>query len=90
MAPRKSIYPHSNVECVALLLALGFKKKRGIGRSKHPQKYVHPTRRNQNLEDKPFILITHQYFDANGQRLMKKLLNWGFTKEELEQCCKGL
>jgi len=51
---------------------------------------MHPTRRNQNLDDKPFILITHEYFDANGQRLMKKLLNWGFTKEELEEKCKNL
>lgn len=87
MSPNKTIYPHSNEECVALLLALGFRKKKGIGRSKHPEKYTHKTRRNQNLNDKPFILITHQYYDANGQRLMKKLLNWGFTKDEIEEAC---
>ncbi|HSX27553.1 MAG TPA: hypothetical protein VLG25_02115 [Patescibacteria group bacterium] len=89
MAP-SSLYPHSNTECVALLKALGFKKKLGTGRGKHPQKYYHPKRRNQNLDDKPFVLITHEYFDANGKRLMKKLQNWGFTKEEIEEKYKTL
>ena len=89
MAPR-TIYPRSNEECIALLKALGFRKKIGIGRSKHPQKYVHPKRKNQDLHDKPFVLITHEYFDANGKRLMKKLRHWGFSKEELEEKCKGL
>ncbi len=89
MTPR-TVYPRSNEECIALLKALGFRKKLGIGRSKHPQKYTHPRRKNQNLADKPFVLITHEYFAANGQRLMKKLLNWGFTKKELEKKCKGL
>jgi len=89
MAPR-TIYPRSNAECVALLLLLGFKKKWGTGRSNHPEKYFHPKRRNQNLSDKPFVLVTHEFFDANGQRLMKKLQNWGFTKEELELACQGI
>lgn len=69
---------------------LGFKTKKGIGRSKHPKKYVHPKKRNQNLNDKPFILITHEYFDENGKRLMKKLQNWGFTKKELEDTCRDI
>ena len=86
----KTVYPRSNEESVALLKALGFKKKKGIGRSKHPEKYTHPTRKNQNLDDKPFVLITHEYIDANGQRLMKKLRNWGFSKEEIESKCKDL
>ena len=85
----KTIYPRSNTACVALLELLGFKKKRGIGRGKHPEKYVHPTRQNLVEGDKPFVLITHEFFDANGQRLMKKLQNWGWTKEELELACQG-
>lgn len=83
----QSVYPRSNAEIVALLKKLGFKKRLGIGRGKHPQKWTHPTRKNKNLNDKPFILVTHEYFDANGQRLMKKLQNWGFSKEELEKAC---
>lgn len=86
MSP-KTVYPRSNKEIVSLLKSLGFKKKLGIGRSKHPQKYYHPTRRNKDLNDKPFILVTHEYFDANGQRIMKKLRNWGFTKKEIEDKC---
>jgi hypothetical protein len=86
----RTIYPRSNEECVALLLALGFKKKLGIGRSKHPQKYIHPTRRNQDVNDKPFVLVTHEYFDANGQRLMNKLKRWGFSDEELNRAFKEL
>jgi hypothetical protein len=89
MSPR-TVYPRSNEEIVLLLKALGFKRKLGTGRGPHPQKYFHPKRRNQNLENKPFILVTHVYFDANGQRLMKKLLNWGFTKREIEDKCKEL
>jgi hypothetical protein len=84
------VYPRSNAECIALLRALGFKKKLGTGRGNHPQKYYHPKRRNQNLNDKPFVLVTHEYFDANGKRLMKKLLNWGFTQEELNEKCREL
>jgi hypothetical protein len=82
-----TIYPRSNEQCVRLLKALGFKKKFTIGRGKHPEKYHHPTRKNQDLSDKPFVLVTHEYFDAKGKRLMKKLRNWGFTKEELEDAC---
>ena len=78
-------YPRSNDECVALLRALGFKRKLGTGRGKHPQKYLHPTKRNQNLADKPFVLVTHEYFDENGKRLMKKLRSWGFSEEELKR-----
>jgi hypothetical protein len=89
MAP-KPIYPKSNEEIVALLKSLGFKKKQGIGRGKHPQKYLHPTRRNQNVNDKPFVLVTHDYFDDNGKKTMKKLENWGFTPEELIQKCQNL
>lgn len=85
-----TIYPRSNAACVALLITLGFKKKRGIGRAKHPEKYEHPTRQNIRVGDKPFVIITHEYFPANGQRLMKKLQNWGFTKKELELACQGL
>ena len=84
----KSIYPRSNAECAALLKARGFKKKFGSGRGNHPEKYMHPKRRNQSLNDKPFILITHEYFDANGKRIVKKLINWGFTKEEIQDACK--
>ena len=72
-----------------ILKVLGFKKKLGTGRGNHPEKYYHPKRKNQNLEDKPFVLITHEFFDANGQRLMKKLQNWGFTKQELEEACRN-
>lgn len=88
MAPR-TIYPRSNAACINLLLLLGFKKKRGIGRGKHPEKYYHPTRQNNQPGDKPFVIVTHEYFDANGQRLMKKLQNWGYTKVELELACQG-
>jgi len=82
MSPKPS-YPHSNDECIKLLKELGFKKKLGTGRGKHPEKYIHPTKRNQNLNDKPFVLISHEYFDEKGKRLVKKLINWGFTKEEV-------
>lgn len=83
-------YPKSNSECIALLRALGFKKKLGTGRGPHPEKYFHPTRRNQSLVDKPFVLITHEYFDEKAQRLMKKLENWGFTRDELEEKYRNL
>jgi hypothetical protein len=89
MAPQQ-IYPRSNAECVALLKALGFKKKLGTGRGPHPQKYYHPTKRNQNLNDKPFVLVTHEYFDEKAMSLMKKLENWGFTPEEIAEKCKNL
>lgn len=89
MAPR-TVYPRSNDEIRALLKTLGFKKKRGIGRGKHPEKYEHPKRQNQVVSDKPFVIVTHQYFNANGQRLMKKLQNWGFTEEEIKLACQGI
>ncbi len=84
MSPKR-LYPQNNEECVKLLKRLGFRKKLGIGRGgKHPEKYVHPTRRNQNPDDKPFIIISHEYFDLKGKKMMKKLENWGFTKDELQ------
>ena len=89
MAPR-TVYPRSNTEIVNLLETLGFKRKRGIGRGKHPEKYVHPSLANLRVGDKPFVLVTHEYIAANGQRLMKKLQNWGFTEYEIKQACKGI
>ncbi len=83
MSPKPS-YPHSNDECVALLAHLGFKKKLGTGRGKHPEKYYHPTKRNENPNDKPFVLISHEYFDEKGKRLVKKLRLWGFPSEEID------
>lgn len=73
-----------------MLKYLGFQKKHGVGRGKHPEKYIHPTRRNKSLDDKPFILITHEYFEEKAKRLMKKLENWGFTKEELQEATKHI
>jgi hypothetical protein len=89
MAPKR-IYPHSNAECEALLTTLGFRRKIGIGRGKHPIKYEHPTRLHIGSGDKPFVLITHNFFEQIGKRLMKKLLNWGFTQDEIEQACRGI
>lgn len=83
MAPKPS-YPRSNAECVKLLKELGFKKKLGTGRGKHPEKYIHPTIRNQNPNDRPFVLISHEYFDEKGKRLVKKLQLWGFSKEQID------
>lgn len=77
------VYPRSNAECVRLLLALGFRKKRGIGNAKHPEKYMHPKRRCICTNEKPFILVTHRYFDERGKKLMKKLECWEFTKKEI-------
>jgi hypothetical protein len=88
MSP-KILYPQSNLECVKLLKYLGFRKKLGVGRGgKHPEKYEHPTRRNQNPNDKPFIIISHEYFDVKGKKLMKKLENWGFSATELQEAMK--
>lgn len=82
MSPKPS-YPHSNQECIQLLKALGFKKKLGTGRGKHPEKYIHPTKRNENPNDKPFVLISHDFFDEKGKRLVRKLQNWGFPIDEI-------
>lgn len=82
MSPKPS-YPHSNAECIKLLLALGFKKKLGTGRGKHPEKYTHPTKRNENSNDKPFVLISHDFFDEKGKRLVRKLINWGFPEDQI-------
>lgn len=83
MSPKLS-YPHSNDECIKLLLALGFKKKLGTGRGKHPEKYIHPTKRNENPNDRPFVLISHDFFDEKGKRLVSKLIKWGFTRAEID------
>jgi hypothetical protein len=82
MSP-KPAYPHSNAECVKLLKELGFKKKFGTGRGKHPEKYIHPTIRNANPNDRPFVLISHDFFDEKGKRLVRKLELWGFPKEQI-------
>lgn len=90
MAPRP-VYPKSNLECVRLLLTLGFVKDNGIGRGKHPEKYHHPYRKNIAAPpDRPFVLLTHDYFDQLGKNLMKKLQNWGFTKDEIEAAYRGV
>ena len=89
MSPKPS-YPHSNQECVLLLKELGFRKKVGTGRGKHPEKYVHPTKRNENSNDKPFVLISHDYFDEKGKRLVRKLENWGFEKDKIRSIIDNL
>ena len=76
-------YPRSNAECVKLLLHLGFHLKRGTGRGKHPQKYMHSTRRSICLREPPFILITHDFWEQKGQVLMKRLECWEFTQDEI-------
>ncbi len=62
----------------------------GTGRGKHPEKYVHPTKRNENPNDKPFVLISHEYFDEKGKRLVRKLENWGFPKERIRSIIDNL
>ncbi len=90
MSPRvKTKYPRNTAECVSLLIALGFAKKEGIGKGKHPEKYFHPTRNNTVPGDKPFIIIPHDYFDVLGMKIMKKLQNWDYTKEEIEATLRG-
>lgn len=84
----KEIYPRSNKECECLLVSLGFKEVRGIGNAKHPKKYKHKKRRCKCPNEKPFFLITHNYFDELGKKMMKKLLCWDFTKEELIKACR--
>jgi predicted RNA binding protein YcfA (HicA-like mRNA interferase family) len=86
----KSVYPKSNKEIIKLLSKLGFKKKLGISRGKHPEKYHHPNRRNSDLNDKPFVIVSHDYFDEKAKKTVKKLENWGFSQEELEQVMKDL
>lgn len=90
MAPPQTVYPRSKADCLRLLATLGFVKRRGIGRGKHPEKYYHPTRRNIRQGDKPFILITHEYYDELGMKIMRKLQNWDFTKAEIEAACSGI
>ena len=89
MAPR-TVYPRSAADCVRLLLTLGFVKKDGIGRGKHPEKYQHPTRKNIVEGDRPFIIIPHEYFDQLGMKVMKKAQNWGFSKDEVEAALNGI
>lgn len=89
MAPR-IIHPRSNLECARLLLTLGFEKRSGIGRGKHPEKYFHNTRKNNIEGDRPFIIIPHLFFDELGIKLVKKLQNWGFTKKEIEDALRGI
>lgn len=84
----ESVYPHSNAECVTLLSRLGFVRKRGIGNAKHPYKYVHPSRKHGCINDKPFVLITHYYFDELGKKLMKKIECWGFTSDEVKEALR--
>ena len=89
MAPR-TLYPRSSTDCVRLLTTLGFVKKFGIGRGKHPEKYYHPKRKNIVPGDRPFIIIPHEYFDELGMKVMKKLQNWEYTKQEVESALKGV
>jgi hypothetical protein len=86
----KSVYPKSNKEIVTLLKRLGFSKKLGINRGKHPEKYQHLHRRNRDPNDKPFVIVSHEYFDEKAKKTVKKLENWGFSQEELEQVMKDL
>jgi hypothetical protein len=89
MSPR-TIYPRTINDCVDLLVTLGFTKKLGIGRGKHPEKYFNRKRKNVVTGDRPFIIIPHEYYDQLGMKIMKKLQNWSYTKEEIEGALRGL
>lgn len=67
----------------------GFEERR-VGRGKHVNKYTHPTRHTtDNRIQRDFIIIPHKIFPVLSTHIVKGLVLFGFSVEEIEAAAKG-
>jgi len=82
--------PNSTKECIRLLEYLGFERVKRIGIGGHQYKYINPNRKYIGDDNHPFVIVPHRYFNLLGVKLCKKLVCFGYSKEEIREGCERL
>lgn len=81
--------PSTTKQWIKTLKRLGFRERR-VGRGKHVNKFKHPTRHTKDSRlQRDFIIIPHKMYPVLSGHLVKGLLLFGFTIEEIELASKG-
>lgn len=80
--------PKKRKKIIALMYCLGFVLDVGSGRGNH-YKFKHPTRQPVVENQRPFITIPRHDFDHGNLHNMieRQLMCFGFSKDEVKQCC---
>lgn len=82
--------PNICKECIRLLEYLGFVRKKRIGKGGHQYKYVHLVRRNICPEYPPFIIVPTHFYKQLARSITKRLICFGFSKEEIDEACNSV
>ena len=85
-----SHFPPTTVkEWIQTLKRLGFKERR-VGRGKHVYKFTHPVRHTSDSRiQRDFIIIPHNVYPVLSTHIVKGLVLFGFSVEEIEQAARG-
>lgn len=67
---------------------LGFVERR-VGRGKHAHKFVHRDRKTKDYKiQRNFIIIPHKIYPTLSAQIVKQVLMFGITLEEIKQACR--
>lgn len=82
-------YPPANVkEWIRALNKLGFEERR-VGRGKHVNKFTHPIRYTQDSRiQRDFIIIPHKVYPVLSTHIVKGLMLFGFSLDEIRKACR--
>ena len=81
-----SHFPGNQRELMLFLEKLGFRQKKRIGKGRHQYKYFHPERVFMCDDRKNFIIVPHYIYKQMVLKIIKRLVCWGFSEEELKDC----
>ncbi len=82
-----SFPPENYKEWIKVLYKLGFEEKR-VGRGKHAYKFTHPSRKTQDFRiQRNFIIIPHKIYPTLSKTIVKQVMFFGFTLDEIKQVC---
>lgn len=82
-----SFPPDKSKHWKRVLRKLGFREMR-VGKGKHAHKFSHPTRKTKDYRIQPnFIIIPSTMHKQLSAGIVKQVMMFGFSLEEIEDAC---
>jgi len=80
--------PNNSKEWKRTLKKLGFYEVERIGIGGHAHKFKHPTRKTKDYRIQPnFIIIPHRIYPTLSAAIVKEIMFFGFSLEEIKKVC---
>jgi len=81
--------PNNTKEWKKSLRKLGFFEVSRIGIGKHAHKFKHVSRKTSDYRiQRNFIIIPHKIYRTLSAKIVKEVMFFGFTLEEVKKACK--